>query len=298
MTDPISGYSRTDTDELLRRAMEDSGDHDPSRIQSETGHPLHFDATVSASAHRTGLGGDGAALGHAKDAAIDRAMDQALERAAHFAEHYGPAFGALGPIAGAVTGLAGLYKAGVEDAKREGELQRALGASDAGVVALAQSLNFERTFKSYVAQAHSGSDNAAAAMAATLAAPERAGMRAELQARADRGFIDAAGYASNAATAMRPLFNEAHAKLAEAERTVDPDVRARLTQEAGEANTKAAEIEAKYMAPVTKAAGADAAYGLGVQAAVFSALTTPGTFDAAVTRARASVESRAIRSQP
>lgn len=298
MTQGIGGYGRTDTDELLRRAMEDSGDHDPSRIVSETGHPLHYDATVSAGAHREGLAGDSAALGRAKDAAIDRAMDQALERIAHLAEHYGPAFGALGPIAGAVTGLGALYKSAVEDAKREGELQRALGASDAGVVALAQSLQFDPGFRSYVATAHAGSDNAAAAMTATLAAPERAGMRAELQARADRGFVDAAGYARNAATAMRPLFNEARAKLTGAVRATEPEVRARLTREAGEANARAAEIEAKYLAPVTKDAQADAAYGLGVQAAVFSALTTPASFDAAVARARANVEARAMRAQP
>jgi hypothetical protein len=135
-------------------------------------------------------------------------------------------------------------------------------------------------------------------MAATLAAPERAGMRAELQARADRGFVDAAGYARNAATAMRPLFSEARGKLAEAERTSDPDGRARLTREAGEANAKAAELEAKHMAPLASAARGDAAYGLGVQAAVFSALTTPDGFDAAVARARANVQSRAMRVQP
>lgn len=298
MTQGVGGYSRTDTDELLRRAMEDSGDRDPSRMQSETGHPLHFDATDSASAHRAALAGDGAALGRAKDAAIDRGIDQAIERAAELAEHYGPAFGALGPIAGAACGLGSLYKSAVEDAKREGELQRALGASDAGVVALAQSLNFDLSFKSYVAQAHAGSDNAAAAMAATLAAPERSGMRAELQARADRGFLDAAGYARNAATAMRPLFNEARAKLAEAERTTDPDARARLGREADDANAKAAELEAKYMAPLAKATQGDAAYGLGAQAAVFSALTTPDTFDTTVARARANVESRAMRVQP
>jgi hypothetical protein len=108
MTQGVGGYRREDTDEMLRRAMEDSGVHDPSRIQSETGHTLHFDATASASARRDGLVSNGAALGRAKDAAIDQAMDQALERAAHFAEHYGPAFGALGPIAGAATGLGSL----------------------------------------------------------------------------------------------------------------------------------------------------------------------------------------------
>jgi len=122
-------------------------------------------------------------------------------------------------------------------------------------------------------------------------------MRAELQARADRGFIDAAGYARNAATAMRPLFNEARAKLSAAERTADVDARGRLTREAGEANAKAAELEAKCMAPLAKAARGDAPYGLGVQAAVFAALTKPDGFDAAVGRARANVESRAMRAQ-
>lgn len=45
------------------------------------------------------------------------------------------------------------------------------------------------------------------------------------------------------------------------------------------------------MAPLAKAAQIDAAYGLGVQAAVFSALMQPGGFDVAVERARASVRS-------
>jgi hypothetical protein len=188
----------------------------------------------------------------------------------------------------------------VEDAKREGELQRALAASDAGVVALAQSLDFDEAFKSSVAQAHAGSDNAAAAMAAGLQDSGHEGVIVELQRRADRGFVDAAGYARNAAAAMRHLFDEARAKRAQAQQTKHPDTRAQLTREANEATTKAAELEAKYMAPVMKTAQSDAAYGLGVQAAVFSALTSPAGFDATVDRARASlrfVEPASLRVQ-
>ncbi len=81
------------------------------------------------------------------------------------------------------------------------------------------------------------------------------------------------------------------AKRAEAQRTTDREAQARLTGEADEATTRAAELEAKYMAPLAKAAQIDAAYGLGVQAAVFSALMQPGGFDVAVERARASVRS-------
>jgi hypothetical protein len=56
-------YSGTNTDELLRRAMEASGDHDPSQIQASTGRPLHFVATDSLDAHRVALHPtDGAAL--------------------------------------------------------------------------------------------------------------------------------------------------------------------------------------------------------------------------------------------
>jgi hypothetical protein len=52
MTQGIGGYRRTDTDELLRRAMEDSGDHDPSCIKDETGRDLHFDASRPTSVAR------------------------------------------------------------------------------------------------------------------------------------------------------------------------------------------------------------------------------------------------------
>ena len=45
MTQGPIGYRDTSSDELLRRALEESGDHDPTRIEKDTGKPLHFDAT-------------------------------------------------------------------------------------------------------------------------------------------------------------------------------------------------------------------------------------------------------------
>ena len=294
MTQGITGYSNTNTDEILRRAMEESGDHDPTRIQAETGKALHYDATRSADGHRTGLRSDGAALGNAKDAVIDQARDKAMDKAGVLAERFAPALGAFGAIGGAVAGLGSLYKSAIEDAKREGETQRALGASDAGVVALAQTLDVEPGFRSFVAQAHAGSGNVAAAMAAKLGDAEHAGMRGELQLRADRGLADAAGYARMAANATRPLYEQARTKLAEASAASDPGQKAKLASDAHGLNARAAEMQRTYMAPVMSRAQGDAAYGLGVQRAVFLAARTDtsagsASFDVAVAKATTNV---------
>jgi hypothetical protein len=294
MTDAISGYASTNTDEILRRAMEESGDSDPTRIQAEAGKPLHFDATRSADVHRAGLRSDGAALGNAKDAAIDQARDKAMDEAGAVAERFAPALGAFGAIGGAVAGLGSLYKSAIEDAKREGETQRALGASDAGVVALAQTLDVEPGFRSFVAQAHAGSDNVAAAMAVKLGDADHAGTRAALQVRADRGLVDAAGYAKMAASATRPLYERARAKIAEASTAIDPGQKAKLSGEARELNATAAETQRRYLAPVMSKAQGDAAYGLGVQRAVFLAAQADmpagsAHFEAAVAKASANV---------
>jgi hypothetical protein len=267
--------------------MEASGDHDPTRIQGETGQPLHFDATDSASTHRSGLRSNGAAASAAKDEAIDQAKDQAMEKAAEYAEHLAPALGALGPIVGAVGGLGTLYKKAIEGPAREGEAQRALGASDAGVVALAQSLKLDPQFKTFVAQGHNGSSNAAAAMAVTLQDPANASTLSKLQGRADRGLIDAAGYARNAAEATRPLLETAKAKLALAKQTSNPDTRATLVHEANEATLQASEVQKKIMAPVMNEARADAAYGLGVQLATFEATSGSSFLEGAVGAANA-----------
>ncbi len=55
MTQGISGYAGTSTDDLLSRALEDSGDDDPTRVRADTGRALHFDATDSPEAHQAGL---------------------------------------------------------------------------------------------------------------------------------------------------------------------------------------------------------------------------------------------------
>jgi hypothetical protein len=289
MTQGISGYRDTSTDELLRRAMEESGDHDPTRIQAETGKPLHFDALDAAGVRRAGNGSNGAALGNAKDAAIDQARDKALDKAGELAERFAPALGALGPIAGAVAGLGSLYKSGIEDARREGEAQRALGASDAGVVALAQTLDVEPAFRTFVAQSHAGSDNAAAAMGVKLGDEEHAGVRAELRLRADRGLVDAAGYAKMAATATRPMLDDARTKLVAASAATDPAEAAKLRAEANELNAKAAETQSKYLGPILAQAHGDAAYGLGVQRAVHLAAQGGTALDAATDKARANL---------
>jgi hypothetical protein len=289
MTQGINGYSSTSTDELLRRAMEESGDHDPSRIQTETGTPLHYDATRSADVHRAALRSDGAALGNAKSAAIDQARDQAIDKVAQLAEHFAPALGAAGVITGAVVGLGAMYKSGIEDAKREGVGQSALGASDAGVVALAQTLDVEPGFRAFVAQSHAGAGNAAPAMAVKLGDQDHAGVRAALQLRADQGLVDAAGFAKNAAVATRPLMEEAQAKLTAAKAAPDPATAAKLTGEAHALTAKAAATQKTILAPVLAKAQGDAAYGLGVQRAVFLA-STPAELDAAVLKAAANAQ--------
>ena len=171
-------------------------------LVADTGKALHFDAMDGANVHRAGRRSNGAALRAGADAGFEQLRDKALDKLPDLAaEHLAPAFGALGAIGGSVVGLASDYKSAMEDAKREGELQRALSASDAGVTALAESLDVEASFKAAVAQAHAGSSDAAAAMTATLGDSAHASVRHELQLRADKGFVDAAGYAKMAATA-------------------------------------------------------------------------------------------------
>lgn len=215
------------------------------------------------------------------------------------ASRFAPALGALGPIAGSVVGLASYYKAAIEDAWREGEEQRALGASDAGVTALAESLDLEDSVRASIVQAHPGSSNVAAAMAAKLEDAEHAPMRAELQLRADKGFVDAAGYAKMAAQKVTPLVREAHEKLRQADAAADPAQAASLRTEATELSRQAAETAIKYLAPVLKDAHADAAYGVGVLRAMLLATQAASSekgsarFDQAFTKANANVVSSA-----
>ena len=187
----------------------------------------------------------------------EHAIDQAIEYAA---ERFAPAIGAFGPIVSMVTTLGELYDRGIEGPRQEGDIQRSLGASDAGVVSLAQSLNFSAAFKANVVDAHAGSSNVAAAMTATIR--EDAGLRTELQFRADQGLVDTAGYAQLAAKEMAPLLGQA---------------RSAAPSDASKLLLAAAEIRQKYLAPVLARAHGDAAYGLGVQYAVFLATRAVGS---------------------
>jgi hypothetical protein len=163
------------------------------------------------------------------------------------------------------------------------------------VTALAESLDLEPSVRASIVQAHAGSSNVAAAMAAKLEDTEHAPMRAELQLRADKGFVDAAGYAKMAAQQAAPLLREAHDKLRQADAAADPASATRLRTEATELSRQAVEIQNKYLAPVLKEAHADAAYGVGVQRAMLlatqAARSEQGSarFDQAFTKANANV---------
>ena len=290
--DPISARN-TSTDAILAQTMEGVGDHDPSTIQKDTGKPLHFIATDSANIHRAALTGNAKAISEAKGEVIgqirDKVTEHAIDAAADLAGKYGPAISAMGVIGGSVIQLGSLYYSGIEKAKQEGDTQKALGASDAGVVALTQTLNFSPGFRSDMAVLHSGSGNVAAAMTASIRSSPAT--QNELQFRADRGFVDAAGYAKTAASQMSPLLDEATRKLSAA-KTANPATAATLRSQANDLFGKAAEVEKKIMAPVTKQATTDAAYGVGVLYAVHSALhDPPATFDANFARSNANVSS-------
>jgi hypothetical protein len=291
--DPVSARSTVPTDTILAQTMEGVGDHDPTNIQKDTGKPLHFDATTSADVRRAGLTSNGKAIEDAKTEAAgqlrDKVTERAIDAAADLAGKYGPAISGMGMIAGSVVQLGSLYNSAIEKAKQEGDTQRALGASDAGVVALSQTLNFSASFKSSVAVAHNGSSNVAAAMTASL--NSNPATQSELQFRADKGFVDAAGYAKMAAKEMKPLIDDAKSKLA-ASKTADPATAATLRSQANDLMLKAAEAEKKYMAPVQKQAAGDAAYGLGVQYAVHCAVAgSSDSLDKAFAKANANVSS-------
>lgn len=286
--DAIRPYSQVSTDSILSQTMESVGDKDPSTLKKDTGTPLHFDATRSASAHRAALGSDEKGIHDAAEAGIDKmkekAIDKIVDGVAEMTEKFGGTIGAAFNIYGSVAQLGSLYNSGIEKPAREGDSQMALGASDAGVTAMVQTLDFSQGFKADQTMVHHGSSNVAAAMTASLQGNE--GERYELQLRADKGFTDAAGYAKNAATVMKPLFDEAKEKLAQADRATDPAAKQKLLGEANEAAAKASEAQKKYLAPVLGSAQKDAAYGLGVLYAVHTALHGSSTdFDAAFQKA-------------
>lgn len=294
--DPVQPrpYSTVSTDAMLSQTMEGVGDHDPSTIQKETGAPLHFDSTRSADVHRAAAGSNAQGVKNAAEAGVDQAREKVTDRiidgVAELSTKYGGAISGVAFAAGSVVQLGQLYYNGIEKAKHEGDNQRALGASDAGVTAMAQTLDYSSGFRSDMTTMHNGSSNVAAAMTTSIQA--NPSEKAELQLRSDKGFVDAAGYAKNAAAQMKPLYDQARSLLAQAKTTSDPKAADTLRSQAADALSKAADIEKKTLAPVLGKAQTDAAYGLGVLYAVHSAMNqSPSAFDATFAKANANVAS-------
>ena len=290
--DAIRPLASTSTDALLARTMEGVGDNDPTTVQKATGKPLHFDPTTSANVRRAGNTSDAQGISDAKHEAVgqlkDKVVERAIDGAAELAGKYGGAISGLGMGAGSVAQLGSLYNQ-LEKAKVEGEKQMALSASDAGVVALTQSLDFSPGFKSDMAVAHSGSSNVAAAMTASLSSTPQT--KNELQFRADKGFVDAAGYAKNAAAQMKPLYAQASSDLAAA-KGADPATASKLRAQASALFAQAAQVEKTVMAPVYSQTTSDAAYGVGALYAVHCAMhSSPDAFDKAFGKASANVQS-------
>jgi hypothetical protein len=292
--DPVQPrpYTNVSTDSMLSQTMEGVGDHDPSTIQKDTGAPLHFDATRSASIHRAAAGSDKQGVKDAADAGMDQAREKATERiidgVAELSGKFGGAISGTAFVVGSVVQLGQLYYQGIEKAKHEGDNQKALGASDAGVTAMAQTLDYSPSFRSDMTTMHNGSSNVAAAMTTSLRA--NPAETSELQLRSDKGFVDAAGYAKNAAAQMKPLYDQARSLLSQAKTTSDPKAADSLRSQAASALSKAADVEKKTLAPVLGKAQTDAAYGLGVLYAMHSAMNlSPAAFDATFNKANANV---------
>ncbi len=294
--DPVQPrpFSNVSTDAMLSQTMEGVGDHDPSTIQKDTGAPLHFDATRSASIHRAAAGSDQQGVKNAAEAGMDQAREKATDRiidgVAELAGKYGGAISGTAFVVGSVVQLGQLYYQGIEKAKHEGDNQKALGASDAGVTAMAQTLDYSPGFRSDMTTMHNGSSNVAAAMTTSLRS--NPAETAELQLRSDKGFVDAAGYAKNAAAQMKPLYDQARSLLSQAKTTSDSKAADSLRSQAASALSKAADVEKKTLAPVLGKAQTDAAYGLGVLYAMHSAMNqSPAAFDVTFGKANANVVS-------
>ena len=101
----------------------------------------------------------------------------------------------------------------------------------------------------------------------------------ELQFRADQGLVDAAGFTQMAAEEIAPLMKET----------------ATNPTRADEMSLRASEVEKRYLAPLMQRAEADAAYGLGVQEALYLATCAAlspakrAAFDEAFRRANANI---------
>ena len=311
----IDDARRRSTDEMLRAAMEETGNGDPKTVASG-GRPLHYDSLDGLAAHRAAsrpTDGDGkwslaeAGGGKLIGVGLDLLVDKAVIRAATLG-----AGGAIGATWQAVsTGVLAyhLYADGYEKPHREKDLQLALGASDAGVAGLAQALPFDEGFKAAVAAAHGGSSNAAAGVAATLGKPEHRAELAELTLRSERGLVDAAplahGVAHEIAACLRGATSSS-AQAATARTSGDGAAADRLTERASTALAHAAELEKSALSPLLARAHADAAYGLGVQSAMHHALRvelgkeSAADLSASIAKARAdlaSVEPSTIRVQ-
>ena len=154
---------RRSTDEILGQAMEDSGNGDGKKV-SEGGRPLHFDSLGGLAMHRAanrptdydaGKSLAEAGMGKLAGASVDALVDKAVSGMA--------SAGARG-FAGAswqITSIGALayhlYTEGYEKPHREKDRQLSLGASDAGVVGLAQALPFDASFKRAITTSHAGS---------------------------------------------------------------------------------------------------------------------------------------------
>lgn len=298
---------RRSTDDMLAGALEEAGNHDAQKVAAG-GRPLHFDAYSGLATHREALrpsdreGGwkvGTAAVGKGVGAGIDWLVDKGVGAMASSALARGVAGASwqvlsVGPLA------YHLYTEGYEKPHREKDAQLALGASDAGVVGLAQALPFDEDFKRAVTTTHAGSAKAAAGVAANLAKPERRAELAELALRADRGLVDAAPLARSAAPAIAACMRDAAAALGDA-RTArargDEVAAARSEERASSSVAHAAQLEKAALAPLLGRAHADAAYGLGVQSAVHHALRVElgkeaaDTFGASLAKARANLAS-------
>jgi hypothetical protein len=189
---------------------------------------------------------------------------------------------------GQISTLGALYDEAIESAHQEADTHLTLAGS-AAIVGMTQALDLDPEFKADVTRVCAGAGRAAAGVRARI--DNDPGVRRDLQLRADRGFVEAAGYARVAAHEMRSFYALACSKLDAAE-VAGSDEAGRLRSVARGLMRQAAETEKKYLAPVTEKARDDAAYGIGVQHAVYLALRAKISgddwvvFDAELARAR------------
>lgn len=276
----IDEARRRSTDQILGDVMTETGNQDAKRAEAK-GTPLHFDAYGGLGVHRTGeKATDDAARSEIKKTAgakvvgglVDHGVDKAVGALSSFGTR--AALGATWQTFGSVMMLHELYYAQVEQANQRGDKQRALGASDAGVVALANALPFDDGFKAAVSRAHAGSGNAAAAMKVRLQSPEHAAELEALRGRADAGLVDGAPVARTAAKELKTVMHELQTNLATA-RTLHAQGRhaeAESYERASNALVDRIDVVNRRFVAQFPRAHADAAYGLGLQCALHHAV--------------------------